>query len=317
MNNIVSNQCLECKESFDSLSGLHRHFKTHDLTPEIYYQKYYPRKDLFTNEFIKFKSLEHYLNHDFNTRTSFSSWLKAQPKEKAIEYCRETLHKYKELKQIKYSPTQIELKSTELMPSMTTFCPLFDYYDACKSLGYENRFNFPADSIKHSELTNHNYHIIIDTREQKPLDLNYRTQIGKLDFGDYGFSHPDLIGNIYIERKSLVDFIGTMSSGYERFEKEIIRAKESNAYLFILVEETLGTALGFNFIPWLSKQIKATPAFIFHRVRELIQKYDNIQFVFPGTRAKSVDLIKKLFFSVPPGVYKTIDVQYLIDSKRI
>lgn len=41
---------------------------------------------------------------------------------------------------------------------------------------------------------------------------------------------------ISIERKSLSDLVGTLSKGYKRFKKEIIRAKENNIQLIILIE---------------------------------------------------------------------------------
>ena len=45
--------------------------------------------------------------------------------------------------------------------------------------------------------------------------------------------------NTYIERKSITDFIGTMSGGYERFKREVERAREQDAKLIVLVEESL------------------------------------------------------------------------------
>ena len=97
-----------------------------------------------------------------------------------------------------------------------------------------------------------------------------------LKFGDYAFSSSTATCNCYIERKSLADLIGTMSGGYERFIKEIKRAEESKAYLVILVEDSLQNALSFKYLPYISKKIKATPEFIFHRVRDIIQKYGDL-----------------------------------------
>ena len=70
--------------------------------------------------------------------------------------------------------------------------------------------------------------IYVDTREQKPLDFeNLNKQIKNLKFGDYAFSDRD--SNTYIERKSVSDFIGTLSGGFDRFTREIERAGEAEA----------------------------------------------------------------------------------------
>lgn len=83
--------------------------------------------------------------------------------------------------------------------------------------------------------------IIADTREQKVLEFThpYITEIKreKLDVGDYGVEFNDgHIPPVFFERKSLEDLVGSLSKGYKRFRKEIIRAKESNVLLVILIE---------------------------------------------------------------------------------
>lgn len=86
--------------------------------------------------------------------------------------------------------------------------------------------------------------IIIDTREQKPLrfDNEYITQVETktMAVGDYGCVFKD--GHevpIYFERKSISDLFGTMGAGYPRFKREILRAQEKKATLFIIVEGAL------------------------------------------------------------------------------
>jgi ERCC4-type nuclease len=86
--------------------------------------------------------------------------------------------------------------------------------------------------------------IIVDTREQLPLDFqhHYITEVirRKLEVGDYGCQLED--GHetpIYFERKSVSDLFGTLSSGYKRFKKEILRAKENKLLLIIIIECSL------------------------------------------------------------------------------
>lgn len=77
--------------------------------------------------------------------------------------------------------------------------------------------------------------IIIDTREQAPWSFDPGqavTQIGTLKTGDYA-----LVGdqaNFAIERKSLDDFLSTISSGQKRFQKEIVRMRDFPAKVIIV-----------------------------------------------------------------------------------
>jgi len=90
--------------------------------------------------------------------------------------------------------------------------------------------------------------IITDTREQAPLVFKHkfiREVINKkLDVGDYGvmFTGEEIFPVVF-ERKSISDLYGTLSQGYERFKREIERAKESNTQLIIIVEASLSKVL--------------------------------------------------------------------------
>jgi len=67
--------------------------------------------------------------------------------------------------------------------------------------------------------------IVIDTREQTPWAFPRElahSAVGTLKTGDYALAGD---GEFAIERKSLDDFVGTISSGWERFRREIDRMK--------------------------------------------------------------------------------------------
>lgn len=90
--------------------------------------------------------------------------------------------------------------------------------------------------------------ILIDTREQKKLEFNHifisEVKKQKLLVGDYMVEFSDgFIPPISIERKSLGDLVGSLSKGYKRFRKEIIRAKENNIQLVILIEASMTKVL--------------------------------------------------------------------------
>jgi len=305
--------CKGCGKVFKTDRQLHAHIKVHDLRVVQYYQKYYPRYDLHDGKIIKYKTKEQYFSTDFNSRTTLRLWLKDRETVKAKEYCENAILKRKDKKELIYTPSQIEMR-TVLIPPIQYYDEIFDnYYNYCESLGFKNKYQKPTEMTLGKEYEKPQYSIHVDTREQLPLTFDdYPTEVKTLSVGDYTFSEPRLTCNCYIERKSLADFISTLSvKNFERFEKEIIRAKEMEAGLIILVEDTLNNATKFKYLPYISKKIKVTPEYIFHNVRLLIQKYPHIQFLFVKGRKESKRVIKKIFFS--GCFYKQIDLQYAYD----
>ena len=86
--------------------------------------------------------------------------------------------------------------------------------------------------------------IVIDSREQVPLDFTVGGSVSRVEtrgvpFGDYwcefegGQEMP-----ICWERKSIPDLFGTLTSGMERFKREIARANENNFKMIIAIEGT-------------------------------------------------------------------------------
>lgn len=69
--------------------------------------------------------------------------------------------------------------------------------------------------------------IIIDTREQAPWSFDpgqVVAKVGTLKTGDYALAGDQ--ANFAIERKSLDDFLGTISSGWDRFCRELERMND-------------------------------------------------------------------------------------------
>ena len=69
----------------------------------------------------------------------------------------------------------------------------------------------------------HEYDLIIDTREQKPLPFR-KFVTEKLDFGDYAARYNNELMPIVFERKSGVDAMSTITRDHERFKNEMWRA---------------------------------------------------------------------------------------------
>lgn len=298
---------------FKDEKSLHLALKGYGLNKVKYYQTYYERRDLLTNELINFKSKEQYFNSDFNDKNNLKKWLKQQSIEKAQEYCKQLLIKRKELKNLVYAPSQVELR-TIMAPSIIFYNKIFkDYYQICSDIGLENKFIHPNTIENHfkNKLTQRDI-IYVDTREQSWLKFNTPFEIKTLSFGDYTCTNNNC--NCFIERKSLSDFISTLSvKNYDRFKNEIEKARKNNSYIIVMIEETLSNSLSFQYLPHISKKIKATPEYIFHNVRELLQNYDNLQFLFVDGRKEMTRLIESIFAS--KCFYKKIDLQLAYDMK--
>jgi len=300
-------------KEFKDEKSLHLALKSYGSNKVKYYQTYYERRDLLTNDLINFKTKEQYFNSDFNDKNNMKKWLKEQPTEKAQEYCKKLLVKRKENKNLIYSPTQVELR-TIMAPSIIFYNKIFnDYYDICSGIGLENKFIHPnliGDNFK-NKLSQKDT-IYVDTREQSWLKFNIPFEIKTLSFGDYACSNDNC--GCFIERKSLSDFISTLSvKNYDRFKNEIEKALKNNCYIIVMVEETLSNALSFQYLPHISKKIKATPEYIFHNVRELLQNYNNLQFLFVDGRKEMTRIIESIFAS--KCFYKKIDLQLAYDMK--
>jgi len=302
-------------KEFKDEKSLHLALRGYGLNKEKYYHTYYPKKDLLTGDVLNFKNKEQYFNSDFNDKNNMKKWLKNQTIQEAQEYCKQLLIKRKEEKNLTYSPSQIELR-TIMSPSVIFYNKIFDnYYDLCSSVGLENKFIHPQN-IAHqfkNKLTTKDT-IYVDTREQNWLKFNIPFEIKTLPYGDYTCSNDNC--SCYIERKSLSDFISTLSSGnLDRFKNEIEKAKKNNSYIVVVVEEKLQSALSFQYLPHISKKIKATPEFIFHNVRSLIQEYDNLQFLFVDGREEMKKVIESILAS--NCFYKKVDLQLAYDLKLL
>jgi ERCC4-type nuclease len=79
--------------------------------------------------------------------------------------------------------------------------------------------------------------IIIDTREQSPWAFGERHAIaerGTIKTGDYALYGDSTFA---IERKSLDDFLGTISSGWDRFMREVMRMEREQFVAKVVIVE--------------------------------------------------------------------------------
>lgn len=299
----------ECK--FDntihpSIEELHKHIRKFKIKQKDYYSEFHPKKDLLTGELIEFKDYNQYFNQDFKNKNNLKKWLKLNPVE-GKNWAIDWLKKRKMDKNLIYPPCYVELKSLTA-PSIEYFENIGGYYNITKGLGFLERYN--DEKLKFTNFCDKT--IIIDTREQKPIKLEKIDIVNAtLNVGDYGLKSKDDLG-IYIERKSLQDFVSTLSGGLERFDRELSRGKESGSYIVMVVESNLNDALSFNYLPQM-KWGKAQPSFIFKNLRDLMAKYPlNFQVLFAeGRKDFAAKMIK--IFELKNQV-KTVDLQWRIEQ---
>lgn len=118
------------------------------------------------------------------------------------------------------------------------------------------------------------FEITIDTREQSPWSFPpelAKVHRGTVRTGDYCVTGD---GGFAVERKSLNDFLGTISTGWERFQREIYRAKDACFHLPVIVEARFSDILfavqsDGTITPPPHDHPRVTPGFVLKRIGEM------------------------------------------------
>lgn len=132
-------------------------------------------------------------------------------------------------------------------------------------------------------------HIVIDTREQQPWSFAgvAETSVGTVESGDYALAGDS---GFAIERKSLDDFAGTISSGWDRFQNELDRMDEMMFPARIIIVE----ADWMEVIQHDYNHPDVKPPFVLKRVAELL--YDGVSVVFCSNRTAAAGLCWRLLY---------------------
>ncbi len=120
--------------------------------------------------------------------------------------------------------------------------------------------------------------ILVDSREQRPLEFRCDWKRNKLDFGDYGalFS-PDYQYPVVFERKNCADLFGSLTYGYDRLRRCFDRAAKKEYKMIIAIEGTKEKILkGY---PHSARD----PESVIKQLETIERKY-NIPHVFFATR---------------------------------
>jgi ERCC4-type nuclease len=310
--------CLIDNTEHADLAALHKYIRPL-MKQETYYTLHFAKKCLGCGEPIPFKNAEQYLSQDFLDKNQIRSFLKKEPIKGRV-WAIDWLRKRKEEKGLVYAPSQVELRSLQC-PSMAYYETVGGYYNITKELGFIDRYT-GADLVFNdiSKAT-----LIQDTREQAPIKLGLKTLVAKVDEGDYalGQSHDQ---GIRIERKSLGDFAGTLNqrtidrvggedSAFERFDRELERAKTKGLYVVMVVESDLTTALSLEFQPQM-RWSKVTAAHVFKNLRDLLVKYPlTFQAVFTDGRKEAGRVMHRIFEL--GAQVKATDLQWAYEEGRL
>lgn len=131
--------------------------------------------------------------------------------------------------------------------------------------------------------------ILVDSREQLPLDIQaYPTEVVGLPVGDYGirgfsdWTNPAFI----IERKSLSDLIGSLTSGRERYMREIEKMRQFQ-FAAIVIEATEWEVERWEY------QSKTTPQSILQSLAAISVR-TNVHVIWAMDRPGAVKHIERL-----------------------
>lgn len=149
--------------------------------------------------------------------------------------------------------------------------------------------------------------IIVDSREQRPIVFKCETIRKGLKFGDYGaFFSKEYQCPVVFERKGIGDLFGTLTQGYDRFKKEIFRAKEANFKLIIAIEGTKERVLeGY-------KHSKRDPASIIKQLETIRNRYE-VEHLFFASRIAMAQHIQSFYeteyrnFMIPIEILSEVD----------
>ena len=118
------------------------------------------------------------------------------------------------------------------------------------------------------------FEITIDQQEKQPWHFDptlVKTRIAHIKTGDYCVTGDR---GFAVERKSLNDFLGTISTGWDRFQREINRASVAGFHLPVIVEARFSDILFAvsaqgEITPPQHDHPKLTPGFVLERIGEM------------------------------------------------
>jgi len=304
-----SHKCKLCEKAFAKERGLHIHIpKEHKIPLAEYYTTFYPRTNLLTGEPLSFKNKKEYFRKSFERVAQLIKWAKNADQEEVKKIILNELDNRIKDKDWQYAPNHLELKLCKL-PPIDLYRECFgSYNEACELLKIKPLFGKQMMEGFFTQTIPKDMEILIDTREQAPLKFTNSRDL-KLDFGDYTTTGK-YYSYTYVDRKSESDFKGTLATGFDRFTREVERAKAFDSFLYIVVEETLPNIITNNYRAFHKTKL----AYTWHNMRKITHQFkDHCQFIFTGSREASEDLIPRLLY-FGEKMWE-VDIQYFLDTQ--
>lgn len=141
--------------------------------------------------------------------------------------------------------------------------------------------------------------VIIDTREQRPWSFppDVKIEVGTLKTGDYALKGDE--SKFAIERKSGDDFLGTISTGWPRFCRELKRMDTAQFRAKVVIVETDFKTFCFRtkqgmIIPPDHLHVRCSPQFVMKRIAELTMR--NASVIFAGNADYAAALALRIFY---------------------
>jgi hypothetical protein len=303
-------KCKICGSQFNSEKQILVHIKSHQQSADKYFVQNFNKKDLQTKELIKYKSIEQYFLTDFIDKRNMKLWLQSVDKQTGCEYLKNKLHTYCWIKKLSTCPSQSELKTIACLPKADTFeyCCELKFDKICESIKLKSNFNYNIKYTQNDFIKYSHNDIVVDTREQQPLKFKGLNIISsKLECGDYAKS---VDSKIVVERKSLGDFYSTLSTGFDRFKREIQRAHDMGIYIVVVTECQLKTVLYAK-----RKFGLCSGEYIMHHMRQLCREFNNLQFVFAEGKVEASK--KTLFILEMDDKVRNIDLEYWFEQEGL
>jgi hypothetical protein len=278
--------------------------KVENTAQKEYYEKYFPKFDLFNGNPIPFSRVEDYSTRLFIDKRSEFAYLRRNGLQavsgdvlmKQLADC--------SAKSRGRLPTYCEWRSSKNLryDFMDKEGFFLEFVERARANGINSNFDYSARWL---QFESKECEILVDTREQQPLFDCEKTTI---NVGDYTLSKENYNG-VHVDRKSKADFIGTFTKGLDRFRKECEKARAMDITIVVLIEETYQKC--FTYLPLKFTKQKVTGESAFHGLRKISREFPEVQFLFVDGREEAKEYIKMLLNN--KNIIESVDLQFMYE----
>ena len=103
---------------FKTKKEFRKFLRDNNLTEQMYFEKYEPKYDLFTNQKLAFTNTTRYFDEDFAAKMHMAKWLMDQYADVRNKYIVSKLKAKAKEKEWRYAPSQVECRSLKTVPAL-------------------------------------------------------------------------------------------------------------------------------------------------------------------------------------------------------